>query len=825
MDPNIIKLIGILDPHGKYPNPLTGYPYSPRYSELAFKNPKWTAFRTYEQRIDFFKGLINHQIVIAIAGTGTGKTVVIPRLVNHFFGYKKGVFLINPKKSQCIKTAAGAALFADVDLGKEVGHVYDINSQVEKVKDDEDVDIDDVVDTQQKAWKKGLTKLVFCTDNWMQAFIKSSPDLAEFGGVIMDEIHERTVGQDFLLALFCNIAKFRPDFRIVLMSATLDPKPFMDYFKKIGISSTTIEFKGEQETIFNLSRTYMPKPVKETQILSMLEPTLKDALVNIKTGNIIVFIPAVSNLTVLQLKKKLESESEIYNPRPIFVLFGGDFQRENELYVTGELDYRQLKPDDGKGPYGRMVIFSTNVGEAAITFADISCVIDTGMRFRVDYDPHHYASMMGAVFIAQSNIAQRCGRTGRTRDGVCIALYSKDQYDKLIIQQPPEIEAFDLTNNYLDIITHPSYGSYIKAEQFFQTMITPPSDISKYKAMRTLLDHDLVSMTGNPTTLGYLVNRTKKFDFRICKMLIAGLYFTTDKGDCITPMVFISGILHIMGNSGLGGLFKTLDKNRPDYNDLLAKQKGLLNYFKYPNSDHITAYNIYSNSRNPEIFYENPNNGINTKYKARKAWCEAFMIDVAKLNAIDVAVFEIKKKFLNAHYDDLLNLDVLRVANSTFYQNGGGRKSKKKQQVVNTAKRVTLHSKLSGGGNITREALARLMKNLHFLNKQPPVITTFKDIGDNILACIFYASVTNLGIMEDPSKMNGNYLIKFSNNDIGKPVRGSLLSEGLDPLPLMIMYHTFTLRYGDYKNPGELSFVSGLPEYIITKFALELSFE
>lgn len=845
-DPDIFKLQGVLDPYGKLPNPLTRQPYSANYTKFATERPGWINMPTFTTRYQFFKLLNDNQIVISIAGTGTGKTVVIPRLVNHFFGYKKGVFVLNPKVSQCIETSRTAATFSDVELGAEVGHVYPLDARVETVKDNEHEDFSDVVDTNNKAYSRDRTKLIFCSDRWMQAFMKGKPDnngyggpnLSGYGGVLMDEIHGRSIGQDYLLALFCDLAKSRPDFRIVLMSATLEPEPFMEYFKRIGISAAV--WNLPTKTTFHIERIFSKTDTKMNKIMNNLEPTIREVLKKHPEGNIIVFVHSVK-AAIQKIKKSLEEDSHTFSPRPVFFLFGSEYQNETKPYIAsdGDKDFRNYMPDDGKGAYGRMVIFSTTVGQEGITFKDLRYVIDTGLEQRVAYDPKHYAIMQGKIFVARSNINQRCGRTGRTIEGMCEALYSKAQYDSFEEQQAPEISRSDLTENYLEIITHPNYGTYSKAEQFFNIMITPPSHTAKFQAMRSLVSHNLVDgNSGLPTQLGFLASLSKKIDYKLCKMLIAGIFFTTNEFDCLTPVLYICAILNVVGKDGIMGLFKSLDKNNPKYNELSQRQKALLAHFTIPRSDHLTAYMIYATSRNSDIFLENPYNGTNVNFKIRRAWCEDFMLEHKRIQDIDLAVFEIKQKFLNKYTNELLNLDVLRITDGKYYQRnlqyqyGGSTSiiskygSKDNTKNTKNTKKNIVKSKIQNKSKPSttksiKNKMMNLMDNITFFNKPIPILSSFKSPNHNILACIFFGSVNNIGIIENMDK--GTYLIKYSNNDIGIPSKTSILYELGKSSPLIMMYNNFVLNYEMPNAPGELTFVSELPISIIKAFGININ--
>ena len=105
--------VGVLDPYGIYKNPLTDKPFSPKYRELAIgigDKKGWHTQLTYEQRFDFFRMLVKNQVVLVIAGTGVGKTVIIPKLMSHYFGYEKAIVVTIPTRKLVISAAGFAAL-------------------------------------------------------------------------------------------------------------------------------------------------------------------------------------------------------------------------------------------------------------------------------------------------------------------------------------------------------------------------------------------------------------------------------------------------------------------------------------------------------------------------------------------------------------------------------------------------------------------------------------------------------------------------------------------------------------------------------------------
>ena len=113
-----IRPDGFYDPEGKYPNPLTQQPYSKNYTKLSLdKDPKgWSYLKAYEDRNLIMKKIHNNKILLVILPTGTGKTVVIPRLLYHYFGYQKKIIVTTPRQATTESCAIFAAECFDVPI-------------------------------------------------------------------------------------------------------------------------------------------------------------------------------------------------------------------------------------------------------------------------------------------------------------------------------------------------------------------------------------------------------------------------------------------------------------------------------------------------------------------------------------------------------------------------------------------------------------------------------------------------------------------------------------------------------------------------------------
>ena len=198
--------IGILDPIGKNKNPLNDQEYSETYKKLA---KTWSKFPAYENVNDTLKMINSNQIILITSGTGSGKTVLIPKYVLHNYDYKGHILVSLPKQIIAQSAAEYAALTLDVNLGEHIGYKY-------KGSDEKYIGKD--------------PNLLYATDGTIVAKLLSDPLLQGIDAVIIDEAHERKVQIDFMLYLLRNVVQNRKDFKLIIMSATVNSEIFKSYF-------------------------------------------------------------------------------------------------------------------------------------------------------------------------------------------------------------------------------------------------------------------------------------------------------------------------------------------------------------------------------------------------------------------------------------------------------------------------------------------------------------------------------------------------------------------------------------------------------------------
>ena len=590
-----IRKDGIFDPEGKYPNPLTGQPYSQSYKTLAMGKKGWTELTAWKARVDIIKKIHQNQILLLVLPTGVGKTVIVPKLLLHYFEYKKRVVVTVPRLPITSESGEYSAKCLDVPLYAVDNNGDDIFNPNSKNKEDTKYPTGNKIvgyKTSSVGNKFGdkNSVLLFTTDgNIKQAIVSGDKDLSSYGGIIIDEAHERSVNIDILIALVLDIIPRRPDFKVIIMSATIKKSTFTDYFKRIGLGDKYSTFDLPKVTTnFVIDFKKQLKSVNSNNLVDEIYKKINEIILDpkLEKGNILAFVTGEPD--IIKIQRKIENYMNNYpvNNKPYTIGFNSAISPANKDIAVGKVKLEELKPTpNAPQGFSRKVIIATNAIESSITFKEpLKYVIDSGLAFEKNYDAKNYAYETGKTLVSQASIQQRCGRTGRNCDGMCIQLYTTEQFDKLSEFTAPKILVEELTNELLSLAI--INGNIPNAMKFMNRMIEEPKNYkdSITRAYHNLLNMDLIDSAGNVTNLGIVCNKFN--DIKIAKMIIGGYYL-----GCMNWCIMLGAIL-IECDS-----FEKMFRKPPnmDINPKLEREyNNNIKRFINENGDHITLLSIFN---------------------------------------------------------------------------------------------------------------------------------------------------------------------------------------------------------------------------------------
>lgn len=578
--------IGIFDPDGLNSNPLNQESYSNNYKNLA---KFWSGLPAYKMAKNIVELIIQNDIILIKSGTGSGKTVLIPKLALHANNYKGRIIITLPKKIITKKAAEFAAKTLDVELGEEVGYQFKGDNL-----------------------KSKKTILLYSTDGSLISQIKSDPMLKSIDIIIIDEAHERKVQIDLLLYLLKNAIKLRKEkkmnpLKLIIMSATINENLFEVYYK--DFSFKWIELAGTPN--FPIKSIYLESKLdlKYNQYLEKGSEIIENIVKNINSnnknfieGDILFFVCTVSECN--KLTEKLES---ILSDCFIMGLYS-NFDPELEQYINSNIKFKELNPN-----YKRRIFISTNVAESSLTIDGIVYVIDSGLELSVKFNPIKNTNNMGKNFITQAQMTQRKGRAGRTKPGVCYHLYTLKQQEECLKFPEPEIKCIDIKNTCLTMIKlgmdlNPDTNFGVKeAIHLFTHFIEPPGEQFILNGFNFAIEHELIGSDSLLSNIGKLIVASK-FDVQDGLSLLYAWNQSNLVFEAVLKIIIICSFL----KSGINDLFYS-DVNNSIKNNILKK------LIKDSNkSEHVLLYNLYNyieSNKDNGIFEIKKFNSIQSTYQ------------------------------------------------------------------------------------------------------------------------------------------------------------------------------------------------------------------
>ncbi|MFB7507892.1 ATP-dependent RNA helicase HrpA [Streptomyces broussonetiae] len=368
----------------------------------------------------------DHQVVIVAGETGSGKTTQIPKICMELGRGVRGMIgHTQPRRIAARTVAERVAEELRTPLGEAVGWKVRFTDQV----------------------SPDATFVKLMTDGILLAEIQTDRELRAYDTIIIDEAHERSLNIDFLLGYLAQLLPKRPDLKIVITSATIDPERFSRHFGDAPI----IEVSGRT---YPVEVRYRPLLEEESEDADRDQITaICDAVEELQAegqGDILVFLSGEREIrdTADALEKRKYRFTEIL---PLYARLSHAEQ------------HRVFQPHAG-----RRIVLATNVAETSLTVPGIKYVIDPGFARISRYSHRTKVQRLPIEPVSQASANQRKGRCGRTSDGICIRLYSEDDF----LARPEFTDAEILRTNLASVILQMTAAGLGDIEKF--PFIDPP---------------------------------------------------------------------------------------------------------------------------------------------------------------------------------------------------------------------------------------------------------------------------------------------------------------------------------------------------------------
>ncbi|KAF8108374.1 hypothetical protein N665_0109s0002 [Sinapis alba] len=558
----------------------------------------------YKQRDVVLSAISQNQVIVVSGETGCGKTTQIPQFILESEieanrGALCNIICTQPRKISAMSVSERVACERGEPLGESVG--YKVRLEGVRGRD---------------------TRLLFCTTGILLRRLLVDRNLRGVTHVIVDEIHERGMNEDFLLIILKDLLPRRPELKLILMSATLDAELFSSYFGGAGVIHIPgftypvhsyflehiLEMSRYRLTPYNQIDDYgqerlwkMNKQIprkRKSKIASVVEDALRaadfkefspetreslscwnpdsigfnliEALLshiceNESPGGILVFMTGWDDIS--SLKDKLQIHPIFGNPNRVMLLACHGSMASFEQRLIFE------EPANGV----RKIVLATNIAETSITINDVAFVIDCGKAKETSYDALNNTPCLLPSWISKVSAQQRRGRAGRVRPGQCYHLYPKCVYDAFSEYQLPEILRTPLQSLCLQIKSL-NFGTI---SEFLSRALQSPELLAVQKAIEYLKIIGALDENEQLTALGRYLAKLP-MEPKLGKMLILGAIL-----GCLDPILTVAA-----GLSVRDPFLTPLDKK-----DLAEAAKS---QFSRDHSDHLALVRAYEGWKRAE---------------------------------------------------------------------------------------------------------------------------------------------------------------------------------------------------------------------------------
>ena len=436
-----------------------------------------------ERRQEIVEALKGHQVIVVAGETGSGKTTQLPKICLEMGRGVRGMIgHTQPRRLAARTVAQRIADELGSPLGETVGYTVRFNDQ---------------------AGDRTLVKLM--TDGILLAEIQRDRRLMRYDTLIIDEAHERSLNVDFLLGYLHELLPRRPDLKVIVTSATIEPRRFADHFGHAPV----VEVSGR---MYPVEIRYRPLEVPVSSCAQDDPDDPDDEVIRTETRDEIE--------AIVDAIHELESES----PGDVLVFLSGEREIRDTAEALSGLKHTEVLPLYARLPTaeqqkvfaphtGRRVVLATNVAETSLTVPGIRYVVDPGNARISRYSRRLKVQRLPIEPISQASAQQRAGRCGRVAPGVCIRLYSEQDFETRPRYTDPEI----LRTNLAAVLLQMAALELGDVEDF--PFLDPPDRRSVRDGVQLLQELGAFDQQGEITDLGRQLARLP-VDPRLGRMIL-----------------------------------------------------------------------------------------------------------------------------------------------------------------------------------------------------------------------------------------------------------------------------------------------------------------
>lgn len=500
-----------------------------------------------------------HQVCVICGETGSGKTTQIPKICLSLGRGACGMIgHTQPRRIAARSVAQRIAHELEVPIGSLVGSKVRFNDETRE-----------------------NTAIKLMTDGILLAETQHDPTLSAYDTIIIDEAHERSLNIDFLIGYLKTLLPRRPDLKVIITSATIDPRRFSEFFGGQSIAPV-VEVSGR---MFPVEIRYRPigradDPDRDVS-LAVADSVRELCSPRYPSGDVLVFLPGEKEIRIAAdtLRREDSADAEIL---PLYAR------------LTAEEQDRVFRPGSR-----RRVILATNVAETSLTIPGIRYVVDTGTARINRFDPLSKIQRLHIESISRASANQRAGRCGRVAEGICVRLYAEDHFKARAAFTDPEI----LRTSIASVLLAMKSLELGAIEDF--PFVEPPSSAAIREASLTLFELGATDATDSNASLTAIGRKLARLplDPKVGRVILAG-----DALGCLKEALPLAAALSIQD-----------PRERPTDRQIQADAAHSL--FQDETSDFVTLLNIWNE------FRETSEDGSG----ALRSWCREHFISYIRM--------------------------------------------------------------------------------------------------------------------------------------------------------------------------------------------------